>query len=351
MDICSEPYRRPAAWRAADLTRDTRWLYNLTTGDINELDQALSEVKRRGIGVPEIATKDFPLNLLAEKLRRIRDELEGGLGVVLVRGLPMERYSKQDAGTIFWGIGTHLGRSVAQNAYGDVLGHVRDLGKDWTNDMKARGYQTTLHLPFHNDSCDVVGLLCLRTAKSGGLSSIVSSVSIHNEMMRRRTELAKLLYEPFYVDRRGEESEGDTPYYLTPIFNYYKSSLFIRYNRTYIESAQRFAEVPRLSAEQLKALDIFDTLCRAPVLRYDMELQPGDMQFVNNYVVLHSRTQYDDHVEPDKKRHLLRLWLFTPGLSDIPEALKMRYRDMSAWQTNPRAPIYNADEIMNVASH
>jgi len=351
MDICTEPYRKPASWHTAELQADKGWLYTLTAPDIAELDAALNEVKRRGIGVPAIAARDFPLTGMATTLRRIREELERGRGVVLVRGLPMERYSKQDAGTIFWGLGSYLGRAVAQNAFGDVLGHVRDIGKDWKSDMNARGYQTTSHLPFHNDSCDVVGLLCLRTAKSGGMSSIVSSVALHNEMMRRRPDLAKLLYQPFHVDRRGEQADGETPYYLTPIFNYYKSRLFIRYNRPYIESAQRFADVPRLTAAQIEALDLFDELCHDASLCFDMELQPGDMQFVNNYVVLHSRTRYEDFADPDKKRHLLRLWLFTPGLNDIPDSLKMRYRDMDAWQQNPRAPIYNVDEMMSITSH
>lgn len=351
MDICTEPYQKPVAWLALDLKSNSRWLYTLTERDVAELDLALRETKRRGVGVPAISSGDFPLDRMAKTLGRIKEELEDGLGVVLIRGLPMERYSKQDAGTIFWGLGAYLGRAVAQNAYGDVLGHVRDIGKDWKSDMNARGYQTTSHLPFHNDSCDVVGLLCLRTAKSGGMSSIVSSVALHNEMMRRRPDLAKLLYQSFHVDRRGEQAEGDTPYYLTPIFNYYKSRLYIRYNRPYIESAQRFPGVPRLTAKQVEALDLFDTLCRDETLCYDMELQPGDMQLVNNYVVLHSRTEYEDFADPDKKRHLLRLWLFTSGLTDIPGSLQMRYRDMDAWQKNPRAPIYNLEEMMSITSH
>jgi hypothetical protein len=169
--------------------------------------------------------------------------------------------------------------------------------------------------------------------------------------MKTRPDLAKLFYEPFYLDRRGEEAPGDTPYYLTPTFNSYKGKLFIRYNRTYIESAQRFAGVPRLTPARIEALDLFDALCRDETLRYDMSLEPGDIQLVNNYVVLHSRTQYEDYPDPDKKRHLLRLWLFTPGLADVPEALKMRYRDMEAWQANPRAPIYDVNEIMNVSTH
>jgi len=341
----------PAAWRATDLERDKRWIYELTTSDIEQLEAALRETKRRGLEAPNIGIDDFPLGDFADRLSRILDELERGLGVALIRGFPMERFTKPDAGTILWGIGAHFGRAVAQNAFGDVLGHVRDLGKDWTTDMTARGYQTTLHQPFHNDSCDVVGLMCLRTAQSGGVSSIVSSVSIQNVIIENRPDLAKLLLESFYVDRRGEQAAGDVPYYLTPIFNYHAQKLFVRYNRMYIESAQRFDEAPRLTSEQIEALDLVDALCRKDGLRYDMELEPGDMQFLNNYVALHSRTEFEDYPEPDRKRHLLRLWLFTPGLEDIPNVFRMRYRDMDAWQEDPRRPIYQLDDVMNVSTH
>ena len=349
MNMLSEPLPSAAAWQAADLHAREDWIYRLTETDIAELDAALAETKRRNVGVPAIGKEHFPLARFGATLQGFRQELEHGRGIVLVRGLPMARYSKQDAGTIFWGMGAHLGRAVAQNAYGDVLGHVRDLGKDWTKDMSARGYQTTMHQPFHNDSCDVVGLLCLRAAKQGGLSSIVSSVSIHNEMIATHPDLARLLYERWYVDRRGEQAEGDTPYYITSVFNYYDGRLFNRFNRMYIESAQRFPEVPRLSPQQRQALDLFDALCMS--LRYDMDFHPGDMQFLNNYVTLHSRTDYQDFPEPDRKRHLLRLWLFTPGLSDIPEVLRMRYRDMDAWQKNPRPPIYKFEDVMSITEH
>jgi len=349
MNMLAEPLQSPAAWRSAELASNKRWIYRLTPDDLAELDAALAESKRQNVGVPVLRKEHFPLPRLSRTLAGFLKELEEGLGIVLVRGLPMDRYSKQDAGTIFWGLGAHFGRAVAQNAYGDVLGHVRDLGKDWTKDMTARGYQTTAHQPFHNDSCDVVGLLCLRTAKQGGLSSIVSSVSIHNEMMKTRPDLARVLYAPFCVDRRGEQAAGDTPYYVTSIFNYHRGRLFNRFNRMYIESAQRFPEVPRLSAEQKEALDLFDALCLE--LRFDMDFNPGDMQFLNNYVMLHSRTGYEDYPEPDRKRHLLRLWLFTPGLADIPDSLRMRYRDMDAWQQNPKPPIYKFEEIMNISTH
>jgi hypothetical protein len=351
MDTLTQPLSVPAAWHAKDLTADPSWVYHLTPADIAELEAALAHTKHRGIGIPAIRKDDFPLPGLASKLAQILRSLEDGRGIALVRGLPIGRYSRSDAGTIFWGLGAHFGRSVAQNAYGDVLGHVRDLGKDWTKDMSARGYETTMHQPFHNDSCDVVGLFCLQPAKKGGLSSVVSSVAIHNEMISTRPDLARILYDAFYVDRRSEQAPGDTPYYLTPIFNYHKGRLFNRFNRMYIESAQRFPEVPRLTAQQKQALDLFDALCMDPRLRLDMDFRHGDMQFLNNYVTLHSRTSYEDWPEPDRKRHLLRLWLFTPGLADIPESLRMRYRDMDAWQKNPRPPQYKFDDMLNISTH
>lgn len=350
-DMLKHPFTVPAAWKAEDLKRDRSWVWRLEGDEIAELEAALDAVKRRGINIPAIRREDFPLPRLAPKLGRMLDELENGRGIVLIQGLPIERYSKPDAGLIYWGIGRYLGRAIAQNAYGDLLGHVRDLGKDWTRDMSARGYQTPMKLPFHNDSCDVVGLMCLSTARSGGESSIVSSVAIHNDILARRPDLAAVLYGTFYVDRRGEEADGALPYYLTPIFNVHRGRMFNRYNRTYIQSAQRFDDVPRLTAEQIEALDLFDALCNDERLRFDMDFMPGDIQLINNYVTLHSRTDYVDWPEAERKRHLLRLWLFTPGLADIPEALKMRYQDMEAWQLNPRPPIYTFEEIMNVTTH
>ncbi len=166
-----------------------------------------------------------------------------------------------------------------------MLGHVRDLGRDQYKDMHARGYQTASLLPFHNDSCDIVGLCCLETAKDGGLSAVASSVSVYNALLRSRPDLVKVLTQPFYADRRGEESEGQKPYYVTPIFIWHKGRMFNRFNRTFIDSAQRFNEVPRLTPLQIEALDAIAALCKDPTFRLDMKLERGDMQFVNNYCV------------------------------------------------------------------
>ncbi len=347
--IC--PQLVPAAWTSETLKKDKRWLYTLSPHDISELEAALACTKEQKQSVPSIRKEDFPLPALARKLADIRAELETGFGVALIQGLPVERYTKTDAGIIYWGIGTHLGRFAPQNAFGDVLGHVFDLGKNPRVDMTARGYQSSRMLPFHTDAADVVGLLCLRPAKAGGLSSIASSVAIHNEMASRRPDLLALLYQNYAYDRRGEEGPGEKPYTMAPIYTLHKGRLFNRFVRNYIESAQRFPEVPRLTAPQIAALDLLDELTQDPRFRFDMDFAPGDMQFLNNYVVLHSRTEYEDYLETDRKRHLLRLWLFTPGMPEIPDIYKERHQILKTWETNPRPPIYDVNEIMGVTNH
>jgi hypothetical protein len=351
MTMPAKPYDHPSAWKGKDMRERSDWIVTLNDGDVAELETALAHAKARGIGIPALTSRNFPLPALQARVDAIRAELEDGRGFVLIRGLPVAKYSKSDAALIYWGIGAHLGPAFAQNAQGDMLGHVRDLGADWKTDMKARGYQTRMHLPFHNDSTDVVGLLCLRKAKSGGKSRIVSSTAVHNEMLARRPDLWEVLHQPFHVDRRGEESPGQKPYYITPCFTYHEGRLFIRYNRTFIESAQRFPEVPRLTPEQIEALDLMDQLCSDSDFYLDMAFEPGDMQFICNYVTLHSRTDYEDWPEPDRKRHLLRLWLRTKGFASLPQAFADRNEDMIAWQKQPKPPVFDTAEITAELAH
>jgi hypothetical protein len=350
-NLAAKTYLHPSAWQSEELSRNEDWIVRLDAQDIREIDAALADVKAKNIQIPALSRQDFVAPRLAQKLATVLRMVEDGRGFALIRGLPAERYSKADAARIYWGIGAHLGPAFAQNAQGDMLGHVRDLGADWKTEMKARGYQTRLHLPFHNDSTDVVGLLCLQKAKSGGASRIASSAAIHNEFVVKHPDLWKVMCEPFYVDRRGEESAGQKPYYVTPCFNYRAGRLFVRYNRTFIESAQRFADVPRLTADQKRAMDLMDSFCNDPRFYFDMSFEAGDMQFLNNYVVLHSRGEYEDWPEPERKRHLLRLWLRTPGFAELPEAFADRNADMTAWQAHPRAPVFDSSEIAAELAH
>jgi hypothetical protein len=345
-----EPYLHPSAWRAADMADPQRYTIRFDAGDVDEIDRALAAAKTAGLAIPALGLDGFPLPRLRTKLLDALDRLENGPGVVLLRGLPVERYGKPDSALIFWGLGAHFGPGFAQNAQGDMLGHVRDLGAS-RSDPKARGYQTRERLPFHNDSTDVVGLMCLNTAKSGGLSRVASSVAIHNELIATRPDLAAVLYGDFRQDRRGEEPPGEPPYFVTPFFVRHGGRLFVKYNRSYVQSAQRFPDVPPLTPLQTEALDAIDRLCSDPRFCLEMALEPGDMQFVCNHVVLHSRTAYEDWPEPARRRHLLRLWLRTPAFADPPPAFADRNRDMLSWQRAPRAPLFDVSDIQAELAH
>ena len=229
-----------------------------------------------------------------------------------------------ESATAFFGLGAHLGSARSQNGKGHVLGHVQDLGLD-VKDPNVRIYQTHERQTYHTDSCDIVGLLCLKTAKSGGLSALVSSTTIFNEMRRQRPDLLQLLFQPLATDRRGEVPEGQKPYFEIPVFNWHKGYLTAIYQRQYIDSAQRFADAPRLSPQQVEALDMFDRLANDPKLNLFMEFKPGDVQLVHNHTMLHDRTGFEDWPEPERRRHLLRLWLAADGGRPLPEIFAQRY--------------------------
>ncbi|MFO0235407.1 MAG: TauD/TfdA family dioxygenase [Burkholderiales bacterium] len=337
----AQPYLHPRAWTAAQMRERTDWIVRLDARDNDELRAALAHAKARGAGIPSLAAEDFPLPRLAAILRDVRDEVTDGRGFVLLRGLRIDDLGAADAAAIYWGIGAHMGRGRAQNAQGEVLGHVTDIGVDYLKNANARGYQSRLMLPFHNDLTDIVGLLCLAPARSGGASRIVSSTTIHNVLIERHPELAETLYRTFPIDRRGEARDGRAPWYPAPAFERVDGRLFCRYNRTYVESSQRFPDAPRLTPEQHAAMDAVDALCEDPSLTLDMELETGDMQFISNYTVLHSRTAYEDWPEKERRRYLLRLWLDTGRFARIPDSWMERYADLDAWQRTPKPPVFD----------
>jgi len=318
------PITGPSAWRGEDLAGSDDWLTRLSDADIAEIDAALASVRSRGLGLIDIDRAAFPLPTLGEKLEAVHRELLAGRGFTVIRGLPMDRYTMEDAATAYWGIGRHLGNPVSQNAKGHLLGHVRDLGYD-VNDPNVRVYQTTERQYYHADSCDIVALLCLRKARKGGNSSLVSSVTLHNEILARRPDLLPVLFEPFCIDRRGEVPEGMKPWFEMPVFTWHEGLLSAYYVRRYIESAQRFPEVPRLTDRQIEALDLLDSLADDPALHHEMAFEPGDMQFLHNHQNLHDRTGFEDWPEPERKRHLLRLWLCPPDGRPLPDCFRARW--------------------------
>jgi hypothetical protein len=255
-------------------------------------------------------------------LTRLRRELTHGRGFQLIRGVPCDQLTERQSAAAFVCLGAHLGSARSQNARGDLLGHVRNVGLD-ADDPSVRIYQTNRRQTFHTDSADVVGLLCLETAAEGGESMLVSAATVYNEVLDRRPDLAALLFEPIATDRRGEVPPDADPYYTIPVLSWFDDALTVMYQRQYIDSAQRFDAIAPLSRDVVAALDLFDEIANDPTIHLRMELEVGDVQFVHNHSLLHDRMAFVDH--PGSPRHLLRLWLSIPGDRPLPPVFAERY--------------------------
>jgi len=315
----------PQVWTGPELARRTDWIVELSAPERAEIDAAIAAFKASGLPLERISPQSFPLSSLAPRLAGLLRELLDGRGFFLLRGFEVERHAREAQAIAYLGIGSHFGVPRSQNAKGHLLGHVKDLGLD-VSDPKVRYYQTRRKLEYHTDSVDIVALLCLKTAKAGGESFLASSMTVYNEVAKRRPDLLPALFEPFPTDRRGEVPAGMKPWFDLPIFNWHAGRLSCIYARQYIESAQRnFPEAPRLSAAQVEAMDLVDALLNDPSIHLSMAFLPGDMQFLHNHQILHSRNDFENWPEPERHRHLLRLWLAPQGGRPLPPAYAARY--------------------------
>ncbi len=308
------------------------------------METALCQVKSRGLEIPAIKQQDFPLPSFSKKLAGIIQELETGRGFSLMRGIPVERHSEEDAKIIYWGITTYFGEAAAQNMMGELVSDVRAIDGDWNRNFNIRGYQTRVHLPFHCDKADLVGLMCLQTAKQGGASCISSSVAIHNEILRTRPDLLEALYQPFHIDHRGEGFDDEDPFYMAPVFALHKGHFYARFGQKYVESAQRFSHVPRLTPAQIEWMDLFSTLALSDEFRLDMTFQRGDIQLLNNHLIVHSRTDYEDWPEPERRRHLLRMILLSGDDKDAPDFTRNLNAFIRRWGAEPRQTVLESAE-------
>ena len=309
-------YDGPTAWTGAEMRERDDWIVRLSESDRGELDAAWRATAH--LPIESIGPREFALPTLGAKLLALLDEVVAGRGFVLLRGLDIEGWPIERTARVYWGLGSWLGRAVSQNAMGHLLGHVVDLGYD-TRDPDVRTYQTAERQLYHADPCDIVALLCLHPAKRGGSSTIVSSVTLYNEMARRRPDLAAALSEPLPFDRRGEVPENEKPYFLNAVFTHHDGLVSSYTTRRYIESSQRHRNAPRLTQRHHEALDLLDTLAEDPEFHLDMEFAPGDIQFLHNHTIFHDRTAFVDWPEPDRRRHLLRLWLCPANGRPLPD--------------------------------
>ncbi|MEO8137664.1 MAG: TauD/TfdA family dioxygenase, partial [Betaproteobacteria bacterium] len=286
------PVTGPGAWYGSDLARSDDWILHLSAAEIAEIDAAIAAFRASGVAMHAISEETFPLPVLGPRLKALLRELLEGRGFFMLRGLPVEHYSLEESAIAYLGIGRHFGGLRSSNARGHLLGHVKDVGAD-IKDGNTRFYQTNRRLEYHTDSADVVGLLCLQTAKVGGESFIASSMTVYNEILKRLPALLPAAFLPFPTDRRGEVPAGMQPWFDIPIFNRHAGLLSAIYLRHYIEEAQRrFPEAPRLTNDQYAVMDLIDELVNDPAIHLQMAFLPGDMQFLHNHQILHSRNDF-----------------------------------------------------------
>ncbi len=319
------PITGASAWRGEDLQQHPEsWTDPLDEPFISALSDRIDSFLTSNRPLADMVRGDLEHPVLTARTRDWCDTLLSGRGFVLARGLPVHEWDMRKIAAVWYGLGLLMGTPRSQNAQGHLLGHVRDLGLS-TDDPKVRIYQTTERQTFHTDSCDVVGLLCLKTSRTGGESAIVSSMQIYNEMHRDSPELLRALFNSFPTDRRGEIPPGKKAWFDIPVFNHHAGHLSVIYARRYITSSARLEGPRRLSELEVAALDRFDALANDPAMHLKMEFRPGDIQFVHNHTILHDRLAYEDWPEPERKRHLLRLWLAIPGARPLPDVYAERY--------------------------
>lgn len=295
------------AWKGADFIHDTSWNIELNARQLNELATAADACVARGLREIDIKPADFPLPTFVKDIAAWAQEINCGRGFLLVRGLP-EDWRDDKIRAAFWGIGLYLGSPISQNSYGDMLGEVFDEGVKMGG--KVRGYRTNQHLMFHTDRCDIIGLLCQRQAKAGGLSSIVSSTRIYNEIARTHPSYLGPLFQGYICISAEEGGEFST--YRMPVFSEKDDIVSARILRNTVETARRLGHA-QYNELETAALACLDELANRDDMRIDMMLKRGDMQFINNYTTLHARTEFEDFPDPKLKRHMVRLWLVAHG--------------------------------------
>lgn len=316
-DKLPHPITDASAWRRADLERDRSWTIRLTPAQVAEVAAAERALAARGIRGGEFGREEFRLPGLEPMLAEAMETLEHGRGLVLLKGLPVDRYDEEKAARILWGMGLYFGRGLKQlprvNLGGfkdNLIAHITDQGYDYSK-PNAIGSGTSAEQMPHVDGSDVVALLCLRpAADGGGVSRVVSSMAIHNALLEQAPEVLEQLYEGFHHDLRGDVARPDGPQVTprVPVFSWYGGVLSCNFNSKTVQQAA--AKLGRqLSPRESAALGAVLKLALDPSYFIEMQFETGDLQLVNNYTVLHSRTAWVDPDEAREKRLLLRLWL------------------------------------------
>ncbi len=311
------PETGPIAWLGSRIDYREEGLRTLTAPEVAEIDAALRHLRALGeLDFPAITPATFPLPTLGPVFRALGNQLRFGRGFLLLRGLPRDRWDTDDLARIYVGLGCHIGRAVPQSWHGELLGHVLDVSDV---EQAARGYQAGGAQRFHTDTCDIVSLMCVRGAKSGGVSRIASAAAVHDRMLQTRPDLLETLYGN-YIFRRMERDASLGSGILVKtvsIFSRASGALSCNVSGSYPNRAVQAGDTV-MTPLQIEALDELERLAASPEFHLDMSIDEGDIQFLNNRALLHGRTGYEDFPEFERRRHLMRLWLYVPDWPAMP---------------------------------
>jgi len=320
---------QPKAWLASDIKNSSDWVRPLLESERQALRSGLDKFLRLGRPVEESTGRDFDFGDLGTLLRDLDEQLSRGFGLVVLKGFPIEDLSEDEVKALYWGFTNHLGVLRPQGKNSALINHVRDAGGVYRA-AGGRGYNTNVELDFHVDFSDLVGLLCIKDAKSGGTSKACSSMALFEHLKREAPDLASALMEPLYYSRQDEEAPDEPPFYMTPVVAFEEGRFSCRYTRNHIRYAARHEGAKAPSDRQEQAMEWMDAAAKTEKFTFDMRLTPGDLQLINNHVVLHSRTAYEDHEEPEKRRSLLRTWISTPNSQPLSPMMVQAFHDHRA---------------------
>ncbi len=322
-----KPVSGPSAWIGKEITLRDDWRVELTPSHLDELTEALNQTAT--LPLESIHQENFRLPTLGPLLARIQDQLENGSGATIIKGFPVEGFTTSQAERHFWGVSSYIGTAVSQSATGERIFHVRDEGFQ-EGHPKARGPNTRKRLRFHTDRCDVIGFMCLQQALSGGVNQLVSSVAVYNQILEERPDLLSELMSPYYYKRHNVDTGSTLPYCQQPIFSFRDGLFASAYLRVLIDRAYADNDIPPMTSAQQEALDFVDEVTARPEMHVEFRQEPGDIVFLNNWITYHRRTEFTDHPDSAKRRHILRLWLATPNSRAIDEMFRANYGAVEA---------------------
>ena len=336
--VRQEPVQELSAWRAAELAEDLSWQYRLSADEVTELDAATRAVCARGLTDGQFGREDFPLPTLGPRIEALVDNVENGRGVSLLRGIPVARYTNAELRVLYWGFGVYAGNVISQNSKGQLLAEVRDHGNAY-GDRNTRGFSTNAELLPHVDTSDMTTLLCVRQARSGGVSRVISSTATYNVVLEERSDYLEALYRGFYNDLRGEgptQQIDELTHNPIPVYSYHAGRVSCSYNQRMIDNAALKRGQP-LSEYERAALDFLREVTLREAMQYRFTMAPGDIQMVSNHSVFHSREDFVDYDEDERKRCLFRLWINIRGGRELAANFADRYN------TGPRGGVAKGD--------